>query len=201
MKTTINEKAEKIKSNINGTAEKSKEVIREIINSSSKHIGEALDSNSKFVDSIKGKFQQETGTDNTLTDTLKKAFGKSIELSEETIDSVINGYTRQMEFNIDFNTRLIDAVKESGNQGVEKVLQLIQENFETSRQLTIDNLKETIDSYNKHTNLAINFNKKFGESINAQMEGMFKLQENSVKMFTRWTSEWWKDGREKDTTV
>jgi len=57
--STLNEKAEKIKSSIKGTAEKSKETIREIIVLNTKHIGEALDSNKKIVDSIKEKLNQQ----------------------------------------------------------------------------------------------------------------------------------------------
>jgi hypothetical protein len=202
MKTTLNEKAEKIKSSINGTAEKSKEAIRDIISSNSKHIGAALDSNSKFIDTIRQKLdQQEIEIDNTIIDTWKRTFGKSIELSEDAIDSIINAYTRQVEFSIDFNTKLIDAIKASSNQGSETVLQFIQESFETSRQLITNSLNEIIDSYNKHTNLALNFNQKFGEVLNVQLESLSKIQENNVKLFSNWTSEWWKTGRDKKEAV
>src|ERR1017187_1726295 len=103
MKTVLNEKAEKIKNNIKGTAEKSKETIREIIESNTKFIGDALDSNKKMVDSIKEKFNQKDMED-SVTDTLKSTFGKSVELAEDALDSIINAYTRQMEMNVDFNT-------------------------------------------------------------------------------------------------
>src|ERR1019366_398074 len=191
METTLNEKSEKIKNSIKGTAEKSKETIREIIDSNTKYIGAALDSNKKIVDSIKEKLNQQEIED-SLTGPMKSTFGKSVELAEDALDSIINSYTRQMELNVDFNTKLVDAVKESDSKNPEKVLNLINDNFEATRQLTTKNTKEILEFYNKHTNLAVNFNQKFGESINAQMESMFKIQGTGLTRFTDWASEWWK---------
>ncbi|MES2394573.1 MAG: hypothetical protein V4549_01135 [Bacteroidota bacterium] len=201
MNITLNEKAEKIKNSIKGTAEKSKETIREIIVSNTKHIGDALDSNKKIVDSIKEKLNQQEIQD-SVTDTLKSTFGKSVELAEDALDSIINSYTRQMEMNVDFNTKLVDALKESNSTQPEKVLELIHENFEASHQLTIRNTKEILDFYNKHTNLAVNFNEKFGASINAQIESLFNLQSKGLNKFTNWASEWWKqESKDKKETV
>jgi len=197
MDSTLNEKAEKIKNSIKGTAAKSKETIKEIIVSNTKHIGEALDSNKKIVDSIREKLNQQEIED-SMTDTLKTTFGKSVELAEDALDSIINSYTRQMEMNVDFNTKLVDAIKESNNDQPEKVLTLINENFEASHQLTIRNTKEILDFYNKHTNLAVNFNQKFGESINAHIESLYNLQNKGLNKFTNWASEWWRqEGKEK----
>ncbi|HYG51377.1 MAG TPA: hypothetical protein VD905_10765 [Flavobacteriales bacterium] len=194
---TLNEKAEKIKTNIKTSAEKSKETIREIIVSSSKYIDSALDTNKKMVDSIKEKLNQQELED-TLTDNLKATFSKSVELAEDTLDSIINSYTRQMELNVDFNTKLVDAIRESNTETPEKVLNLIHENFESSRQLTINNTKEILEFYNKHTNLAVNFNQKFGENINSQIDALFKLQSKGLNKFTDWAAEWWKQ-TEKET--
>ncbi len=196
--SNLNEKAEKIKSNIKGTAEKSKETIREIIVSNTKHINEALDSNKKIVDSIKVKLNQQEIED-SVTDTLKSSFGKSVELAEDALDSIINSYTRQMEMNVDFNTKLVDAIKDSGSEHPEKMLELIHQNFEASRQLTIRNTEEILEFYNKHTNLAVNFNHKFGESINAQIESLFNIQNKGLNKFTNWASEWWKQEDSKKT--
>lgn len=197
METTLNEKSEKIKKSINGTAEKSKETIRGIIASNTEYIGSALDSNKKMVDSIKEKLNQKEIKD-SVTDTLKGTFGKSVELAEDALDSIINSYTRQMEMNIDFNTKLVDIIKESSNNHYEKMLELIHENFEASHQLTTSNTKEILDFYNKHTNLAINFNQKFGDSINVQIESLFNIQGKGLDKFTNWASEWWKqDGEVK----
>ncbi|HVA97548.1 MAG TPA: hypothetical protein VNG53_01530 [Bacteroidia bacterium] len=197
MPNTLNEKAEKIKSTIKDTAEKSKETIREIIDSNTKYIGTALDSNKKFVDSIKSKLNQQEIED-SVTGNLKNTFGKSVELAENALDSIINSYTRQMEMNVDFNTKLVDAIKESKSESPEKVLNLIHENFEASRQLTINNTKEILDFYNKHTNLAVNFNQKFGENVNAQIDALFQIQSKGLNKFTAWASDWWKQ-TEKET--
>ncbi len=197
MNLTLNEKAEKIKSNIKGTAEKSKETIRQFIDSNKKHVGEAIDSNKKIVDSIKEKLDQQDVKD-SVTENVKDTFGKSVELAEDALDSIINSYTRQMEMNVDFNTKLVDAIKESKSEHPEKVLELIHQNFEASHQLTLNNTKEILDFYNKHTNLAVNFNEKFGENINSQIESLFKIQGRGLNRFTDWASEWWKeDGKAK----
>lgn len=193
MSVTLNEKAEKIKSTIKDSAEKSKETIREFIDSNKKHVGDAIDSNKKIVDSIKEKFDQ-VEVDDAITDTVKDTFGKSVELAEDALDSIINAYTRQMEMNVDFNTKLVDAIKESKTEHPEKVLELIRENFEASHKLTINNTKEILDFYNKHTNLAVNFNQKFGENINSQIESLFKVQGKGLAKFSNWASEWWKEG-------
>ncbi len=189
--TTFNDKAEKIKDSMKGNAEKSKEAIKQIIDTNSKYINTALDSNKKFVDSLKDKLGQQQMED-SVTENLKHTFGKSIELSENAMDSIINAYTRQMELNVDFNTKLVDAVKESNGQAPDKFLNLIHENFEASRQLSIDSTKEIVDFYNKHTNLAVNFNQKFGENINAQIDTMFKIQSKGLNKFTEWAADWWK---------
>ncbi|MEO7087527.1 MAG: hypothetical protein ABIZ51_01895 [Bacteroidia bacterium] len=196
MKTTLNEKAEKIKKTINGTAEKSKETIREFIDTNNKHIGAALDTNFKMVDSIKKSFGQKS-MDDSVTETLKNTFGKSVELAEDALDSIINSYTRQMEQNVDFNTKLIDTIKEHKSGTPEKVLELIHENFEASRKLTTENTKEILDFYNKHTNLALNFNKKFAENITAQIEAISNVQNDSQNKFTSWASHWWKENEKK----
>jgi hypothetical protein len=201
MKNPVTEKAEKIKSIIGDTALKSKEAVQEIISMNTKFLGQALDSNKAVVDGIRQQFQlKEKNT--PLFETLNKAFGKSIELSEETIDSIIDGYNKQIQLYVDYNTKLIDTIKESANYGtdnseVEKILKLIYDNFEASVNSMNASMKATIDSYNKHTNLALNFNKKFGENVTAQLEMYNDLQNNSMSVFSNWASEWWKQGEHK----
>ena len=191
MSNTINEKAEKIKTNIKGTAEKSKETIREFIDSNTKNMDAVLDSNKKIFDSIKEKLNQ-NAIDDTVSDNLKQTFGKSIKLAEDAMDNIINSYTRQMELNVDFNTKLVDAVKESNTENPEKILTLIHENAKASQELSMKNTKEILDFYNKHTNLTLNFNEKFGENVKAQIESMYAMQNKGLNRFTDWASEWWK---------
>ena len=191
MSNTLHSNLEKIKSNIRGTAEISKETIKEIMASNSKFLSTAMDSNKKIVDSIKEKLYQQELED-SITDTIKTSFGKSIQLSEGSLDSIINSYTRHMEMNADFNTKLVDVINDSSIGNSEKVLELILENFEASRQLTIENTKEILNFYNKHTNLAIDLNHKFGENIKTQIETFSGKQDKSLNKFTNLAVEWWK---------
>jgi len=195
MESSLNEKAEKIKYKIKGTAEQSKKTIREIIEVNSKLIGTAIDSNKKVVDKIREKLN--TGNlEDSVSHPLNGTFKKSVELAEDALDSIINSYTRQMEMNVDFNTKLVDAVKECKGDHPEKILNLIHENFEASRALTINNTKEILEFYNKHTNLAVNFNQKFGSTINSQIESLLAIQSRGLDRFTNWTTDWWEqDGK------
>ena len=99
--------------------------------------------------------------------------------------------------NVDFNTKLVDAIKESNSDNPEKVLTLIHENFEASRQLTINNTKEILDFYNRHTNLALNFNQKFGDNIKVQIDSLFAIQNKGLNRFTDWASDWWKQNEKQ----
>jgi len=201
MSNSVTEKAEKIKNIIGDTALKSKEAVQEIISMNNKFIGQALDSNKVMVDGIRQQFQfSEKGT--PIFETLHKAFGKSVELSEETIDSIIEGYNKQIELYVNYNTKLIDTIKESAtyssnNTEIEKILKVIQDNFESSVNSMNASMKNIIESYNKHTNLALNFNKKFGDNVSAQLEMFTEVQSNSMNVFSTWASEWWKHNDHK----
>jgi len=192
------EKAEKIKKNISGFAEKSKETIRELIGSSSKKMESAMNSNAKIVDSIKKSLDIQE-VDGKVADTVNHTFVKSMELAEDTYDAIINSYTRQMEHTVDFNTQLVEAVKESNPNNADKFLELIQENFERSQGINNKNTEEILELYNKHTNLTLNFNKTFSDSVNAQVEAISQIQSKGFDKFTNWASDWWKqDSVEKE---
>ena len=185
------EKAEKIKKHIIGFAEKSKETIRELIGNSSRQMENAMDSNTKILNSIKKNLDIQA-VDGKVADTVKHTFVKSMELAEDTFDAIINSYTRQMEHTVDFNTQLVEAVKESNPKNAGKFLELINENFERSQELNSKNTKEILDFYNKHTNLALNFNKTFSDNVNAQVETMLQIQSKGFDKFSHWASDWWK---------
>ncbi len=195
MNYTLNEKSDRIKDSINVTAEKSKETIREMISSNNKYIGDALDSNRIIVDSIKEKLNNQDIED-SVTESMNSTFGKSIELAEDALDSIINAYTKQMEMTVDFNTKLVDVIKSANLLHPEEVLELIHGNFHDAHQLTIKNTKEILDFYNKHTSLAVSFNQKFCKSINAQIESLFILQNKGLNKFTIWAADWWKQEEE-----
>ena len=196
MEATLNEKAENIKKTINGTAEKSKEAIREFIEANNKHVDAAVVANGKLLNTIAESLNHQA-IDETVTTNLKNTFGKSVQLAEDALDSIINAYTRQMELTVDFNTKLVDAIKESKSENPEKVLDLIHENFEASRKMTLENTKDLLDFYNKHTNLALNFNKRFADNVQAQIETMFTIQNKGLNRFTSWAADWWKEADKK----
>jgi hypothetical protein len=201
MKSSVTEKTEKIKTIIGDTALKSKEAVQEIININNKILREALDSNKVMVQEIRQQFHLD-GKNTPSLDSFNKAFGKAVELSEETIDTIIDGYNKQIKMYVDYNTKLIDTMKESSafsgnNKEMDRFLKLIQENFESSVSTMNSNMKAVIESYNKHTNLALNFRQKFGDSVTAQI-GMYNdLQKNSMEMINSWASEWWKHADHK----
>jgi hypothetical protein len=190
--TNTHDKAERVKRNMSGYAEKSKETIRELIGSSSKLMETAMDGNTKILENMKKKYYNQD-IDKTFSGDVKNTLMKSVTLAEDTFDAIINSYTRQMELIVDFNTQLVELVKESDPQNSDKFLELINENFERSRTLTLDNTKEILDFYNKHTNLALNFNEKFAGTVNAQIDGLFQTQRQSLDKFTNWASDWWKE--------
>ena len=201
MKSTVTEKAEKIKTIIGDTALKSKEAVQEIININNKILREALDSNKVMVQEIRQQFHID-GKNTPSLDSFNKAFGKAVELSEETIDTIIAGYNKQIQMYVDYNTKLIDTMKESAaftgnNKEMDRFLKLIQDNFESSVSTMNSNMKAVIESYNKHTNLALNFRQKFGDSVTAQMGIYTDLQKNSMEMINSWASEWWKHADHK----
>ncbi len=175
-----------------GYAEKSKETIQEMINSSMKILEDAMDENSKTVENLKNNFGLGDLGKESATD-IKPSLDKSVELAEDTFDAIINSYTRQMEQIVDFNTKLVDLVKESDPDNADKFLDLINENFDRTRNATTGNTKEILDLFNKHSNLTLKFNEKFAKTVNSQVDNLFQTQKNSLNRFTSWASEWWKE--------
>jgi hypothetical protein len=193
METTLND-TRTLKDTIEDASQKSKEAIKSIIDSSSKQINLAIDANRTFVDALQEQLRSKE-LDASVIDPVKKTFGRSIELAEEVIDSVIDAHTRRMDQAANFNLRLVDIIKEEGELNTDtgkRLMELIHENFENSVEISNENMKTIIDIYNKHINLALNFNKKFSEGINAQMQGLFTIQSKNIDIFNSWVSEWWK---------
>jgi hypothetical protein len=143
--------------------------------------------------------------DPSIVSSFKSLFSKSIKLSEDTIDSIIDSYTQRTDLSIDFTTSLMDALQNedlSTKEGVEKVIDLVKENLEKSSELSMKNMEKIVSVYNNHLNLALNFNKKFADNINSQIEAMFKLQKENMDSFLSldMVNEWWKtESKEKVT--
>ena len=199
MKTTLKDHAEKIKKDIKISSEKSKEIIKSIVDNHAKQVNVGLHFNKKMVTEIKEQLHVKE-LDPAMLESITKAYGQSIEHSEETLDAVIDFYKQQLEQNINFNMEMIDVLKEielTDKEDVDKLMNLVEDNFSKNVKLSTENLEHIVSSYNKHINLAHNFNKKFIESINRQLEMMFTMHGKNLGMFNQWVDQWWAGKKEK----
>jgi len=203
MKNTINKQAESLKKSIDSVSQSSKESIKTLIESNSKQFDSALETNKKTFDSI-SKMLYEKEMDPTIVSAFKTTFGKGIKLSEDVIDSVIDSHTKRIDLSIDFTTKFMEAVKSEDlntKEGVERLVELVKENFDKSTELSMHNMEKIVSVYNDHLNLALNFNKKFADNINSQIVSMFKLQKKNIDSFFSMdmVNEWWKNVGEEKT--
>jgi len=197
MKNTINKQAETLKKSIDSVSQSSKESIKTLIESNSKQFDSALETNKKTFDSI-SKMLYEKEMDPSIVTAFKSTFGKGIKMSEDVIDSIIDSHTQRMDLTIDFTTKFMEAVKNedlTSKEGVEKLIELVKENFDKSSELSMGNMEKIVAVYNDHLNLALNFNKKFADNINSQITSMFKLQKKNIDSFFAMdmVTEWWKN--------
>ncbi|MFI5148297.1 MAG: hypothetical protein ACHQRM_01080 [Bacteroidia bacterium] len=176
-----------LKAKINGSADLNKETLRKLVETNHRLIQEAMESNKKLVDSIKEKLKEQS-VSGTLAEPLKENFQKTISVSEDALDGIINSYSRQMKQNMDFNSQIIDAIQDVRTLDTEKILELVKDNFEKSNQLTIQSTKDVMDCYRRHIALASKFNERFADSIRAQIDAMFNFQRMSTKGFSELAS-------------
>src|ERR1700739_4391833 len=203
MKNTINKQAETLKKSIDSVSQSSKESIKTLIESNSKQFDSALETNKKTFDSI-SKMLYEKEMDPTIVSAFKSTFGKSIKMSEDVIDSIIDSHTQRIDLTIDFTTKFMEIVKNedlNSKEGMDKLVSLVKENFEKSSELSMGNMQKIVNVYNDHLNLALNFNKKFADNINSQITSMFKLQKKNIDSFFAMdmVTEWWKNVSEEKT--
>ena len=193
MKTALKEHSEKLKKDISTASQKSKEIVKSIVDNHAKQVNVGLHFNKKMITEIKDQLHVKE-LDPEMLEAITKAYGQSIEHSEETIDAVIDFYNQQLEQNIDFNTKMIEVLNEIGltdKEDIDKLMNLVESNFQKNVKLSKENLEHIVSSYNKHINLAHNFNKKFIESINSQLEMLFNLHGKNFDMFNKWVDKWW----------
>ncbi|HSY77685.1 MAG TPA: hypothetical protein VK890_12545 [Bacteroidia bacterium] len=206
MKNTINKQTESLKNQIDGAAQKSKEGIKSIIESSSKQFEAAMEANTKAFNSI-SKMLYENEMDPSIISGVKSAFIKGIELSEDAIDTIIDSYTSQSDMSADFTKKFTAIIKSDDygtKKGAEKLVELVKENLDKANELAMNNMKKIVSAYNGNINLALNFNRKFADNINAQITTLFTLQHKNTGMFTGidMVTEWWKNiGEEKHHKV
>ncbi|HWY98478.1 MAG TPA: hypothetical protein VNY36_05270 [Bacteroidia bacterium] len=196
MKNTINKQAEILKKSIDSVSKNSKESIKTLIESNTKHFDSAVESNKKTFDSI-SKLLYEKEIDPSIISAFKAIFGKGFKLSEDVIDSIIDSHTERIDLSIDFTAKFMELVKSEDlnkKEGVNGLIELVKENFNQSTGLSMRNMEKFVSIYNEHLNLALNFNKKFADNINSQVESMFRLQKRNFNTFFSLDSvtNWWK---------
>lgn len=199
MKKAINNHAEKMKQNIDAVSKKSKETIHSIIGSTTKKFEEALDANKKFMESFEKQIFNKDFIDTSVISEVKKTFSSSVELSEEAIDTIIDIQSSQLQSAIDHNERLMETIRNldfSNAEDREELLGALGKNFEESSNRVIENSKKMTDVYNKHINLAVNFNEKFSKNINSQLQMLSKFQNKNKETFNDWATKWWKNEEE-----
>ncbi|MBI4947011.1 MAG: hypothetical protein HY840_11500 [Bacteroidetes bacterium] len=196
MKTKSSNGQAALKENIEAVYKKSKETIRQVVDSSSKQIESAFDLNKKFIESLEKQIFNKELVDTSLISETKKAFGNSVELSEDAIDTIIDIQTSQLQSCVDFNAKLADSLRNidaSDSDEIQSLVQLIEKRLEESSNQSIENTKKMTDIYNKHLNLAINFNERFSKNINNQLQILSLFQNKNAEIFNDWATAWWKN--------
>lgn len=192
---TYNGYAEKLKISMERATRKSKETIRNIVDSSSKQIESALDANKDFIESLENQFFTSDHLDGSLVSEVKRNFGNSVELSEETIDTILDIQSGQLKSTIEFNEKLAVAIRNldgTDNEGTEELLGSIEEHIEESSNQSIENTKKMTDIYNKHVNLVVNFNDRFSKNVNNQLRMLNRFQSKNKERFNDWAADWWR---------
>jgi hypothetical protein len=194
MNSTVTQKNEKpIASD---GAFKPKEAIKELVNLNYKVLEQTLATGKKIVEEVKQTVPLKENTD-TLLDIYDVSLDKTIKLTEETATGMVDGYKKRMELYDNFNTKLMESIKEMATAisplDMEKVLKLIKDNFDLSKNVMNEGMKSVIETYNKHMGVALNFNQKFSDTIIAQFKMFKDMNEKSVSFYNNLTTEWWKE--------
>ncbi len=191
MKSIAKIKAEHVKKAMNEAAGSAKKGLREKIHSNKKHIEEALDINAQLATATKDKLERHKIED-PLADSLAKKFNESIDLAEDTLDSLTRSVSTQMEMNLGFNTKLVESINYTKSGSPENLLDLIQEHFEALHQSSLNNVQAILELYNKHTDLAVNFNLQFEKEFAAKIDSLFQRHPTGLIDISEWAAEWWK---------
>jgi hypothetical protein len=202
MKSTNHRPAETLKKSIDSVSQRSKESIKTLVETSTKQFDSAIEANKKTFDSL-SKMLYDKEMDTTILTTFKTNFGKSVKLSETTLDAIIDAFTKRIDFNIDFVNKFMEMIRSENlntKEGTEALMELVKETLDKSSALSTENMEKMVALYNEHLNFALNFNKKFADNMNSQVAAMFKLQKKYVDSFYSLDtmSDWWKKiGEEK----
>ncbi|MHB8259117.1 MAG: hypothetical protein ACYDEC_02520 [Bacteroidia bacterium] len=188
---------------VTNSAERSKKAVEGVIDLNNKFLEHALDKNKQNIEETTQQFPAKEGY-GSLFEILNHSLGKSAELSAKTINDIVKGYNRQVELYGNYNTKLMDAIKETTGSTinpvvVENILNQIHENFELCLNVMNMRMKSIIESYHKHTTLALNLNHKFSDNITSQIHLFKDMQQNNTSFFNDLATEWWKDDEDNSS--
>ncbi|MGP8216571.1 MAG: hypothetical protein ACLQQ4_13475 [Bacteroidia bacterium] len=185
MKNTLNQQTEMLKKNMETVSQKSKESIKNLVDANTESFNSAFEANNKTFSSI-SKALYDNELDPAIARNIRSAYAKGLKLSEDTIDSIIDAHTKNLGLSVDFTTKFVDAIRQQDlgtDEGVENLLNLVQENLDKTTKLSFDNMQKFASVYNDHLNLALNFNKQFADIFSAQIDAMFNLQKKNLAPF------------------
>ena len=203
MKNLQKDYIEKFTRIISKASATSTETIKAIIDSSSKGLKNSIETNAEFLKLIKNQLHLK-GLDPGLISSIKSAFANGIDVSEQMIDAIIAAHSKRLESSIEFNLRLIELLKDqqfSSDLEMEKTFSHIAENFEAAFNSSHNELKDILGFYNKHINIALNFDQKFADALKNQLENMNKLHYSNANMFINQATQWWKENVTENETV
>ena len=170
------EKVNLIKRKMEDARDKSTETILSITDTNSRYLEVALEAAKKSFDAI-DECRAEGKIKERISRAIRRTFSSSLELAEDTLDAIIDSCTRQMELNDNFYRKMIEAAREMPVETHERILSLIQESVEASHQMLVKNVAEMCISYNRNTSLAYHFSEKFRETIQCQLDILFRIQQ------------------------
>ncbi len=196
MKSTNGKQTEILKKSMDNAFKNSKESIRSVIQSNTKQFDSAVEANKKTFDTI-SKTLNEKEIDASIVNSFKTAFGKSIKMSEDVIDSIIDSHSSRINDSIDFTTRFMEIISTSDfnkKEGLSNLMELVMENLERSAALSMHNMEKIGTAYNEHLTMAVGFNKKFADKMSSQITAMYKVQPKTMDSFSAldMVTEWWK---------
>ena len=150
-------KSEKPKPFASDGALKPKEAVKEVANLNNQVLEQTPATGKKIVEEAKQAVPLKQNTELFL-DIYDTSLNKSIKLTEETATGMVDGYKKRMELYDNFNTKLMDSVKEMASAmsplDMDKVLKLIKDNFDLSKNVMNEGMKSVIETYNKHMGVA-----------------------------------------------
>ena len=196
MNFTQKKQIEKLKRVIAEATASSAETVKTIINSRLQQLIDSVNSNHKFLELMKARFLL-NGLDPNIISTVKNFYFNGIDLSEQMIDTLIEAHSKRLEYWKGYTTELVELLLQDqrflSEAETEKIIDRVIENFEFISDKSQNELKEIVGLYNKHGNIAMNFNEKFTDPLKKQLESISKLKGIRKPVYNNQASQWWKE--------